>query len=140
MIHNQCIVLQASTPNVQTLNLSAHPLQEKITPTPEGYLGVSCLVHINLKCVTIIFQPILKNWPNHKSGIMLFPNWTLCKKRVIFTNFPSIQVIVLEVIKSNAQIVQNVFQPDIYVMVTMTVETVLGLMNKVAGDLFFLLF
>ena len=86
MIHNQCIVLQTSTPNVQTLNLSAHPLQEKIALTPEGYLGVSCLVHINLKCVSIIFQPILKNWPDHKSGIMLFPNWSLCKKRVIFTN------------------------------------------------------
>ena len=53
MILNQCIVLQTSTPNVKTLNLPAHPFQQK-----EGYLGVSYLVHINQKCVTIIFQPI----------------------------------------------------------------------------------
>ena len=86
MILNQCIVLQTSTPNVKTLNLPAHPFQQKITLTPEGYLGVSFLVHINLKCVTIIFQPILKDWPDHKSGITLFPNWSLCKKKVIFTN------------------------------------------------------
>ena len=33
-----------------------------------------------------------------------------------------------------------VFEKLIYVMVTMTVETVLGPMNKVAGDLSFLLF
>jgi len=76
------LLLKTSTPNVKTLNLPVHPFQEKITITPEGYLGV----------------------------------------------------IVLEVIKSNAQVVLNVFQPDIYVMVTMTVETVLGPMNKVAVD------
>ena len=86
MILNQCIVLQTSTPNVKTMNLPAHPFQQKITLTPESYLGVSYLVHINLKCVTIIFQPFVKNWPDHKSGIMLFLNWSLCKKKVIFTN------------------------------------------------------
>ena len=58
MILNQCIVLQTSTPNVKMLNLPAHPFQEKITLTPEVYIGVSYLVHINQKCVTIIFQPI----------------------------------------------------------------------------------
>ena len=85
-ILNQCIVLQTSTPNVKTLNLPVHPFQEKITITPEGYLGVSYLVHINQKCVAIIFQPIEKNCPDHKSGIMLSSNRSLCKKKVIFTN------------------------------------------------------
>ena len=63
------------------LNLPAHPFQEKITLTPEVYIGVSYLVHINQKCVTIIFQPILKNLPNRKSEIMLSPNLSLVKIR-----------------------------------------------------------
>ena len=33
MILNQCIVLQTSTPNVKTMNLPAHPFQQKITLT-----------------------------------------------------------------------------------------------------------
>ena len=119
-LHTQCIVLQTSTPNVKMENLPAHLFQVKITP--EVYIGVS-LVHINQKCVTIIFQSILKKLSNHKSQ-----TWF------------SFQVIVVTADMSNAQVVLNAYQNPTFVMATMTVETIPGLMNKVAGNSLFLPF
>ena len=85
--------------------------------TPEVYIEVSYFVHINQKCVTIIFQPIWKDSLNQKSQ-----TWF------------SFQVIVVIVDMSNAQVVLNAFQNPTSVMVKMTVETIPGLMNKVAGN------
>ena len=116
-LHNQCIVLQTSTPNVKMVNLPAHQFQVKIMLTPEVYIEVSYFVHIKQKCVTIIFQSILKKLSNHKSQ-----TWF------------SFQVIVVIVDMSNAQVVLNAFQNPTFVMATMTVETSPGLMNKVAGN------
>ena len=101
-------------------NLPAHLFQVKITP--EVYIGVS-LVHINQKCVKIIFQSILKKLSNHKSQ-----TWF------------SFQVIVVTADMSNAHLVLNAYQNPTFVMVTMTVETIPGLMNKVAGNSLFLPF
>ena len=41
---------------------------------------------------------------------------------------------------SNAQVVLNAYQNPTFVMATMTVETIPGLMNKVAGNSLFLPF
>ena len=136
MVLNQCIVLQTSTPNAEMLNLPAHPFQEKLTLTPEVYIGVSYLVHINQKCVTIIFQPILKNLPN---CFIIGKNQVVKRKKFLQTWF-SFQVIVVIVDMSNAQVVLNAFQNPTYVMAKMTVETMPGLMNKVAGNSLFLPF
>ena len=74
-------------------------------------------------CVSIIFQPILKNLPNHKSQ-----TWF------------SFQVIVVTADMSNARVVLNAFQNPTFVMATMTAETIPVLMNKVAGNSLFLPF